>query len=101
MDHIQSGKRTTHGLAALGIDALDSVLRACASANLHVRDGAVRTLDEMLESPRSLGIDEAAIARIKAALIRTVHEDNYYIRRNSVGALGRLTVMTSRCCCNR
>lgn len=90
MGHIQSGKRATNGLAALGIDALDSVLRASSSVDLHERHGAVMTLDEMLNRQRLLGMDEVAIGKIKTALIRTAREENYYIRLTSVEALGKI-----------
>ena len=90
--NIDTGGMATHGLAALGRDAVDAVVSVAGSADDTKRMVATLTLSQMLNpaltSPDVL--DPASLAKIKDALFRAARDDYFRVRIGSFDGLAML-----------
>ncbi len=88
---IATGNMATRGLAALGPNALDTVIEQLDSDEVRIRSSAVRVLAHML-SPENSGkvSDPAFRKKIKQGLIRGTQDENFNTRLSAVKGLEKL-----------
>ena len=92
VQNVDTGNMATHGLAALGRDAVDAVVWVARNADDTKRMAATRTLSQMLDPAvtRPEALDLATLATIKDALFRAAHDNYFWVRISSFDGLARM-----------
>jgi hypothetical protein len=95
LHYIGTGDIATRGLAGLGRDALDPVLRMVNADDVgdpretSQRMSATQVLSEMLD-PNIVEIDEVSRAKIKSGLLRASQDKQFWVRLTAVQGLARI-----------
>ena len=92
---ITTGNLATQGLAMLGDNALDAVIEKLGEGDELVRNSATRVLKQMLEMnyENKVSLSSSAIEKLKAVFIKTVQDNNHYVR---IAAVEGLTEIAKR-----
>lgn len=77
---VQTGGLATDGLAALGQDALPSVLQALNTTDPGVRNGTFRVLAKMAAPRAQSALNAESVVRVRAALLRGVEDEDAFNR---------------------
>lgn len=84
---VQTGNLATDGLAALGQDALPTILRALDTTDSGVRNGLLRVLEKMAIPSAQSSLGVANTAQVRAALLRGIEDEDAFNRRVAIRAL--------------
>lgn len=84
---VKTGNLATDGLAALGQDALPTILRTLDTTDSGVRNGVLRVLEKMATPSAQSAAGAASTAQVRAALLRGIDDEDASNRRVAIRAL--------------
>jgi hypothetical protein len=90
MDNLRTGHIAIQGIAIFGEEALELVLARTKAAESPVRSAGYLTLSAMLDPDHRAKVHTAAIATIKAALVRGSSDAVYGVRISAIQGLAKL-----------
>jgi hypothetical protein len=85
--NLDLGNTTTRAAAALGAPVIPFVLPQLRAESAPMRNGAVRTLCQVLAGPTAAGLTPLDRVRIKDALLLATGDENRFVRASVVDAL--------------
>jgi HEAT repeat protein len=90
MGAIKTGAMATDALAELGSVAVDPVIQASNSSDMHVRQAAAMVLSRFTEPKNLQNVTVLSRQKIKNALIQATRDELHYVRIEGIEGLAKL-----------